>query len=256
MFSLFSRRERIRYARLLRENSPSPTEEAVASFKVRSPKNAILLRFVALYSMCPQHRNVCDAPLCGSMSKHFTRSFVAQRFKSAFHVFAKAKTFHFCAEDMLAYCSLLSAQKFHVRSKGAQVRLMFIVPLRRTSSVQLRASVRSRLPNKFNSAFLPTVQQHYIKRKSSLSRLSELLLFRRRRFTISTSSSTSTSSFTSSSEPNGNNISSVRLSRTARTSSEKFSHDFVRAERRQYSCGIVKRRLCKRSEKSRSEADL
>ena len=77
--------------------------------------------------------NVCDAPLCGCMSKHFTRSFVAQRFKSAFHVFAKAKTFHFCAEDMLAYYSLLSAQKFHVRSKGAQFRLMLIVPLRRTS---------------------------------------------------------------------------------------------------------------------------
>ena len=164
---------------------------------------------------------------------------------------------------------------------------------------QLRASARSRLPNKYPAAFLPTVQQHYTKRKNPLSRLSELLLFCRRHFTISTSSSTSTSSFTSSStstwrrrrgvgkrkrvehnvsrckystfststststssftsssEPNGNNISSVRLSRTARTSSEKFSHDFVRAERRQYSCGIVKRRLCKRSEKSRSEADL
>ena len=85
------------------------------------------------YSMCPQHRNVCDAPLCGSMSKHFTRSFVAQRFKSAFHVFALAKTFHFCAEDMLAYCSLLSAQKFHVLRKGAQLRLMLIAPMRRTS---------------------------------------------------------------------------------------------------------------------------
>ena len=41
MFSLFSRRERIRRARLWRENSPSPAEEAVASFNVRSPKNAI-----------------------------------------------------------------------------------------------------------------------------------------------------------------------------------------------------------------------
>ena len=125
---------------------------------------------------------------------------------------------------------------------------------------QLRASARSRLPDKYPAVLLLTVRLHYIKRKSSLSRLSELLLFRRRHFTLSTSSSTSTftfsSSFTSSSEPNGNNISSVRLSRTARTSSEKFSHDFVRAERRQYSCGIVKRRLCKRSEKSRSEADL
>ena len=41
VFSLFSRRERIRRARLWRENSPSPAEEAVASFKVRSPKSAI-----------------------------------------------------------------------------------------------------------------------------------------------------------------------------------------------------------------------
>ena len=41
MFSLFSRRERIRRVRLWRENSPSPAEEAVASFKVRSPKSAI-----------------------------------------------------------------------------------------------------------------------------------------------------------------------------------------------------------------------
>ncbi|HIU62366.1 MAG TPA: hypothetical protein IAB07_01170, partial [Candidatus Caccalectryoclostridium excrementigallinarum] len=56
-----------------------------------------------------------------------------QRHVAAFHVFAKAKTFHFCAEDTLAYCSLLSAQKFHVRSKGKQFRLMIIVPLRRTS---------------------------------------------------------------------------------------------------------------------------
>ena len=62
-----------------------------------------------------------------------TRSFVAQRFKSAFHVFALAKTFHFCAEDMLAYCSLLSAQKFHVLRKGARFRTLLIVPLRRTS---------------------------------------------------------------------------------------------------------------------------
>ena len=41
MFSLFSRQERIRRARLWRENSPSPAEEAVASFKVRSPKSAV-----------------------------------------------------------------------------------------------------------------------------------------------------------------------------------------------------------------------
>ena len=70
----------------------------VVPLKVTLGKSAILPRFIGLYSMCPQHRNVCDAPLCGCMSKHFTRSFVAQRFKSAFHVFALAKTFHFCAE--------------------------------------------------------------------------------------------------------------------------------------------------------------
>ena len=87
----------------------------------------------ALCKCAAGSHNVCDAPLCGCMSKHFTRSFVAQRFKSAFHVFALAKTFHFCAEDMLAYCSLLSAQKFHVRSNGARFRTLFIVPLRRTS---------------------------------------------------------------------------------------------------------------------------
>ena len=43
----------------------------------------------ALYSnSAAGSRHVCDAPLCGSMSKHFTCSFVAERFKSTFHVFA------------------------------------------------------------------------------------------------------------------------------------------------------------------------
>ena len=89
----------------------------------------------ALCKCAAGSHNVCDAPLCGCMSKHFTRSFVAQRFKSAFHVFTNflVKTFHFCAEDMLAYCSLLSAQKFHVLCKGARFRTWLIVPLRRTS---------------------------------------------------------------------------------------------------------------------------
>ena len=77
-----------------------------------------------------------------------TKRIGVQRHAAAFHVFAKAKTFHFCAEDILASCSLLSAQKFHVRSKGAQLRLMIIVPLRRTSgcSVTLpgQASIRVR----------------------------------------------------------------------------------------------------------------
>ena len=52
--------------------------------------------------MCPQHLNVCEAPLCGCMSKHFTCPLVAQRIKSAFHVFALAKTFHFSAEGRAA----------------------------------------------------------------------------------------------------------------------------------------------------------
>ena len=72
--------------------------------------------------------------LRGSMNGHFTCSFVAERFKSTFHVFANwlAKTFHFCAEVMFASRSHISAQKFHVRSKGAFLRLSLIVPLRRT----------------------------------------------------------------------------------------------------------------------------
>ena len=49
--------------------------------------------------------DVCEAPLCGSMSKHFTCLLVALRFEGTFHVFAKEKTFHFCAEDMLAFRS-------------------------------------------------------------------------------------------------------------------------------------------------------
>ena len=65
-------------------------------------------------------------------------------------------------------------------------------------------AIKSRLsssdtPSLRRAVLLLTVHLHYIKRKSSLSRLSELLLFRRRRFTLSTSTSTSTSSFTSSS---------------------------------------------------------
>ena len=59
----------------------------------------------ALCKCAAGSHNVCEAPPCGSMSKHFTRSFVAQRFKSAFHVFAKAKTFHFSAFDMFAFRS-------------------------------------------------------------------------------------------------------------------------------------------------------
>ena len=78
-------------------------------------------------------RNVCEAPLCGSMSKHFTCPLVAQRFEGTFHVFAKAKTFHFSAERKGgANVTLLSAEKFHVLRKGAQLRIILIAPLCRT----------------------------------------------------------------------------------------------------------------------------
>ena len=71
-----------------------------------------------------------------------TKRIRVQRHAAAFHVFALAKTFHFCAEDILASCSLLSAQKFHVRSKGTQFRSLFIVPLRRMLRVQRHAACR------------------------------------------------------------------------------------------------------------------
>ena len=44
----------------------------VVPLKVTLGKSVILPRFITLYLMCPQHRNVCEAPLCGRMSKHFT----------------------------------------------------------------------------------------------------------------------------------------------------------------------------------------
>ena len=53
--------------------------------------------FFALYSMCPQHRHVCDAPLCGSMSKHFTCPLVACGLRAHFTFCLAGKTFHFCA---------------------------------------------------------------------------------------------------------------------------------------------------------------
>ena len=85
-----------------------------------------------------------------------------------------------------AACAALRAeQSFH--SKCAHRKVRFSVAGNHTIVFLRRA------------ALLLTVQQHYIKRKSTLSRLSELLLFRRRHFTLSTSTSTSTSSFTSSS---------------------------------------------------------
>ena len=56
----------------------------------------------ALCKCAAGSRNVCEAPLCGCMSKHFTYPLVAQRFEGTFHVFAKAKTFHFSAERRVA----------------------------------------------------------------------------------------------------------------------------------------------------------
>ena len=67
--------------------------------------------FVELYekqlNSAAGNLNVCDAPLCGCMSKHFTCPLVALRFEGTFHVFAKAKTFHFSAFDMFAFRSHL-----------------------------------------------------------------------------------------------------------------------------------------------------
>ena len=61
-------------------------------------KSVILPRSITLYSMCPQHLNVCDAPLCGCMSKHFTCPLVACGLRAHFTFLPfKAKTFHFCA---------------------------------------------------------------------------------------------------------------------------------------------------------------
>ena len=46
-------------------------------------------------------RHVCDAPLCGSMSKHFTCPLVACGLRAHFTFLpCKAKTFHFCAADI------------------------------------------------------------------------------------------------------------------------------------------------------------
>ena len=56
------------------------------------------------------------------------------RIEGTFHVFANslAKTFHFCAAVMLACRSHISAQKFHVRSGTAYLRLSLIAVPRRT----------------------------------------------------------------------------------------------------------------------------
>ena len=92
---------------------------------------SLLLCFIAFYLMCPQHRHARRARSC--IVVHFTCPLVALRFEGTFHVFAlQAKTFHFCAEVMLAYRSHISAQKFHVRSGGGSVWNVVIPPPRRT----------------------------------------------------------------------------------------------------------------------------
>ena len=95
-------------------------------FRGNARKNVVLLRFITLFGV-QRHaarRNARRARSC--IVVHFTCPLVAQRFEGTFHVFALAKTFHFCAEDTLAYCSLLSAQKFHVRSGAARFHLLIL----------------------------------------------------------------------------------------------------------------------------------
>ena len=99
-------------ARLTRKNSHFPP--ALRSVRNSRPAQGALTEkcdfrwrelnfiWVQRYAACRNARRARSGIVV-----HFTRSFVAQRFKSAFHVFAKAKTFHFCAEDMLAYCDFV-----------------------------------------------------------------------------------------------------------------------------------------------------
>ena len=104
----------------------------VVPLKVTLGKSVILPRSITLYSMCPQHLNVCEAPLCGCMSKHFTRSFVAQRIKSAFHVFALAKTFHFCAAIYVRLpLTYICAKISRSERRGTLSFIDFAVPRRR-----------------------------------------------------------------------------------------------------------------------------
>ena len=84
--------------------------------------------------MCPQHRNVCDAPLCGSMSKHFTCPLVALRFEGTFLTFLPWQK-HFTFRRLMCslFAHICNAEKFHVLRKGTRFRTLLIVPLRRTS---------------------------------------------------------------------------------------------------------------------------
>ena len=87
--------------------------KAAALLKVTLGKSVILPRFITLFWV-QRHAACRNARRARSrIVVHFTRSFVAQRFKSAFHVFAKAKTFHFSAFDMFAFDHICNAEKFH-----------------------------------------------------------------------------------------------------------------------------------------------
>ena len=113
-------------ARLTRKNSRFPPSFArfislirkmrTAHFRGNACKNAVLPRFIGYYLMCPQHRNVCEAPLCGSMSKHFTRSFVAQRFRAHFTFLPRQKHFTFRRLICSLFAHICNAEKFHVCS--------------------------------------------------------------------------------------------------------------------------------------------
>ena len=85
-----------------RERGGRKEDQELRRFVALCEKQSNKVAGKALCKCAAGNLNVCDAPLCGSMSKHFTRSFVAQRIKSAFHVFASAKTFHFSAERKAA----------------------------------------------------------------------------------------------------------------------------------------------------------
>ena len=132
-----------------------------------------LRRFVALYekqsnkvagkALCKcaaGSHNVCEAPLCGCMSKHFTfirkicslihLQYLCEElcFAAAFCEYgayrgaaSRCRISRFCLGKNISLfgrkkgCAnviALSAEKFHVRSKGTRFRTLLIVPLRRT----------------------------------------------------------------------------------------------------------------------------
>ena len=87
--------------------------------KERSRKNyekgkARVWVFVELYekqlNSAAGSLNVCEAPLCGCMSKHFTRSFVAQRFRAHFTFLPWQKHFTF-ARKIYSHLALFYPRK-------------------------------------------------------------------------------------------------------------------------------------------------